>query len=287
MQLYYKYARAGFSMVELLVVIAIIAVLVAMTVGVVRTVVANQQRANTDATMRTVHAVLQQHWAQVINDARKEIPPSVVKDLAGGDPIRAQVIWIKFRLMEAFPESYSEVYAPPFASYMPATLSKYTASYKRTLGGASATDGQAAACLLMSLSLRRGGSGLNVSNLGPNVKDTDGDGHAEIVDGWSRPIDFKRFPKGPLCAELQLKNPARAGSKAAKFSDPLDPDGTLLNSSWFPTTARNLFESICAYDIESPIAGTANYILPVILSRGSNGVPGDFDDIPSFALKQD
>src|SRR5262245_17102356 len=105
--------RSGFTLLELLVVIAIIAILAALTLRGTFQVIESRHVSNTETMMRTVNQTLAKHWAQVEADARKEtgIPQLVInlaKNDSGLDDMeRARVIWIKFRLMEAFPISYA------------------------------------------------------------------------------------------------------------------------------------------------------------------------------------
>src|SRR5947209_1365248 len=104
--------RDGFTFVELLVVIAILAVLMGLVVAGIFTTVESQRQSNTEAAMRTVMQTLDKHWKFVIDQAKKESPSLAAKILAGGTVAangddanlqRAQAIWIKLRLMEAFP----------------------------------------------------------------------------------------------------------------------------------------------------------------------------------------
>jgi prepilin-type N-terminal cleavage/methylation domain-containing protein len=303
--------RTGFSMVELLVVIAIIAVLMALGIGVIRAVLESQQQANTEATMRTIDKVLQQHWNYVVGEARKESPSDNVNTLAGSDARRAKAIWTKLRLIEAFPEKYDEVLpaggtAPGWQKYLAGRPGKYTATYARTLKSAGATVPtstspavQSSTLVVLALSVRRGGPALDATELGPALKDTDGDGLKEVVDGWGQPIRFVRFPTtakntaNPDLSELQGKNPARPGSKESSFCDPLDPDGLLLNPSWYAgsytsllspaiTTAGGEFEQLFhpVYFQTTPTR-VANYIVPVLSSEGPQANVDD-DDIHSF-----
>jgi prepilin-type N-terminal cleavage/methylation domain-containing protein len=284
--------RRGFTLVELIIVIAIIGTLAALTVGVLNNVIDGQRQSNTETTMRSVYKVLQQQWAQVVDEAKKE-PYSnyslAVKNLAknkdGTDNReRARVIWIKVRLMEAFPQTFSEIQNP--SSYIPANARKYTATYQSILNQASLGNNQAAtqssACLFMALSINRSGVVLSGDTLGSSaIADTDGDGLKEIVDGWAQPLAFFRFPTGN--AELRAMNPSAASptSRAAKFADPLDPNGTLVApSTGTPASSRWDASNWTTFknDIHKPSdsAGIvpAYYVIPVLVSAGPNGTLG-------------
>ena len=153
--------RAAFTLIEILVVIAIIAILAALTSAAVFVVIGTQQRRNTTSTILTLDKLLKSRWEKVINDARNEsisaaTHPSVFQ-LANGDPNLAKVIWVKVRLVEAFPEKYDEVNGPAsplsiVGYYIPSGqrkphFTKYQSVLQGTGGGGA---GESAACLLMA-----------------------------------------------------------------------------------------------------------------------------------------
>src|SRR5262245_2435066 len=112
--------RGGFTFVELLVVITILATLMGLIVAGIFTTVESQRQSNTEVAMRTAMQTLDKHWKFVVDQASKESPSAAAKVLAGGTPPfgddanlqRAQAIWIKLRLMEAFPVCYAEINDP-------------------------------------------------------------------------------------------------------------------------------------------------------------------------------
>jgi prepilin-type N-terminal cleavage/methylation domain-containing protein len=265
--------RRGFTLNELLVVIAIIGVLAALTSVAVFGLIGTRTQRNTETAMQTVNKALQQHWSFVVAEAKKDTVPDTVKTLAGGDMERARVIWTKLRLAEAFPQSYAEINDPANGVYIalgasiPNASRKYSSSYKLASKGlkvAKDPTTESGACLLMALSVSRGGNQLSPDSLSGGIADTDGDGLKEFVDGWGKAIAFFRFPTNN--AALQAANPAPAGSKGAKFADPIDPNGTLLNPSWTGATAfETTFHKIAA----SP--GVAFYVIPTLVSAGKDG----------------
>ncbi len=324
----FRKPRRAFTLVEILVVIAIIAILAALASYAVFAMVGNQQSRNTNATIKVVNKVLQSHWQFVVKQASDDvyISPAVIA-LAQPDPNgdRAKVLWVKFRLMEAFPQSYADVTSPfvynfPTAAnpYIPATdatgnpIRRYIAAYQKNLvappfvaantyNGAGPVPGtQSAACLLMALAVNRGGNALSQDQIGYAVADTDNDGVKELVDAWSPrsplvPFWFKRFDTTQSFNTgqgLQLVNPAAnvAGAKNAKFADALDPEGTLLNPAWYgtaavPTASRTIFETNVHVIETSAGSGNANYVIPSIASAGKDGVFGTPDDIISTLLR--
>ena len=122
--------------------IAIIAILTALGAWAAFAVIGNQYRRNTDATIRVVNKVLQDHWKFVIDEARKDTPISTaVLNLAGNYPELRKSAVIKFCLMEAFPKSFSEIGSsanPPFVYqadgsgnfYIPPSQRRYLSRYQ-------------------------------------------------------------------------------------------------------------------------------------------------------------
>jgi len=291
--------RSAFTLVEILVVIAIIAILAALTTAGIFQVVGSQRASNTRATMSAVMKALKQHWDFVIAEARKEPPSPAARALAGPDPTgeRAKVIWVKLRLMEAFPMTFAEianpsVYTPAANPYIPTGMRKYNSTYLKLLQQSKAfpvvppqKPSETSACLILALSINRGGAAINPDTFGSSVVDTDADGLREFVDGWGNPLYFYRFPTPQNWNDLQLTNTAPAGSREANFCDPIDPNGTLLDPppptppTW-PAASRAAFEAL-VHKISPTGKPPANYVIPVLVSGGPNYVPYD----PSLPYK--
>ncbi len=118
--------RAGFTLTEILVVISIISILAALAAVFVFGTTDGRRRSNTQLAIQTINKVFQHQWSWVIAEAKKEdisdknlfanlyalagvnttTPFGANLDASGE---RARVLWIKLRLMEAFPMKYSEV----------------------------------------------------------------------------------------------------------------------------------------------------------------------------------
>jgi prepilin-type N-terminal cleavage/methylation domain-containing protein len=222
--------RPSFTLIELLVVMAIIGILVAMATWAVFATVGGQERRNTVATITVVNKIMLTHWAAVIAEADKDTPSPAVMTLAGNDPARAKVLWRKFRLMEAFPQSYAEVgnntlaatgqlaippaqivtpfvyqnnYIPPgqqryLADYQTKMLPYWTQSVAGTLPATVNHLTESGACLRLALSVARdgGAAALSDDKIKYAIYDTDGDGMPEIIDSFENPkqaLAFFRF----------------------------------------------------------------------------------------------
>jgi prepilin-type N-terminal cleavage/methylation domain-containing protein len=287
--------RDGFTLVELLVVIAILAGLMGLSGAAYFRWLDSKQYDVTEQTIRTVYKSLEQHLKAVRDLANKEdIPPSVMT-LAQNDPRRARVIWIKLRLKQEFPMTYAEARqpwaVPPVPGVLPVTAADLPAKneYVRILGNRTSAAGESSACLLMALQRRRAGANpLNADDLGPAVGDSDNDGMKELIDGWGQPLAFARWPAGN--AELEKLNPHPTNTKAYRFADALDPDGTLLTKEWYglnlatPTPQRTWFQT--ALHPISPDGVRSYYIVPTIASGGRDtSLAGTADNVYSFKLR--
>jgi prepilin-type N-terminal cleavage/methylation domain-containing protein len=299
--------RSAFTLTELIVVIAIIAILAALGTWGVFAMIGNQQRRNTDTTVRLLDKMLQTRWAAVIAEANKEEPSPQVIALAGSDPQRAKVIWVKVRLVEAFPIRYAEIRPSPpggpmtlVDSYIPANrrkpyFNKYQTELQKVPTATGGGPGESSACLLLALqNIQASGSSID-DQIKQSIRDTDNDGLPEFVDNWSPslPLVFERF-------HLQAPNPATAGSRNAKFADPTDTEGKLLTASWYNspvvgppvTTLGRIFEAqfhvIGLPNAPPPnVPLAAHYVIPAIGAAGKDRGMGTADDILSYQLRGD
>src|SRR5262245_2199701 len=90
--------RAAFTVLELLVVVGIIATIVSLTIAAIAAIIVAQEKSTTELTSRRIDEGVKAHMRAVLDQA-KELPvPNSVLAMAGGDPRRAKVIWLKLQL---------------------------------------------------------------------------------------------------------------------------------------------------------------------------------------------
>ena len=283
--------RPAFTLVELIVVIAIIVLLAGLTTAAVMEVLAVQQKRATEATIQKVASELDRQWKAVVDQAKNEqVPSSVLTQLAGNDPRRARVIWIKLRLKQEFPMSYAEAKNPDLGlGYISAKN-----AFKVLPPAANDPYTESSACLLLALTQGHRGVTWDVDqSLGAGfAQDTDGDGFKEIVDTWGKALYFVRWPT----TNPDL-NPALAPVQG--INDNQDPDGLLSDPSWVNTGGAKTFQTLCGSNLpwqsyNYQVAAKASYknLNPFVASAGPDGARlpnnkcyGTGDDIYSYRLR--
>lgn len=231
--------RGGFTLVELMVVILLIITLAALSAGAFYKIQAAQRTGATEATMRKIQINLDARWKAVLDDARKNVPDTVLA-LAGGDKDRALSLWTYAKLKNEFPEKFSEVWTQPPTPGTPVSInlngavlqprSVFTAIANKTYTPAPTPQEQAAALLYVALtSTGAGGTSGDLDGLNQQVGTTPS-GLTVFVDNWGTPITFVRWAGPP---EVQNEPFSRANLVQTRFGtfttkNPLDPLGKLL-----------------------------------------------------------
>jgi prepilin-type N-terminal cleavage/methylation domain-containing protein len=281
--------RSGFTLVEIMVVLAIIGVLVTLAAAASFQFIGAQRQSNTELILQTIAGQLHEQWSAVVKKASTEPIPEGVGSMAGGDPSRARVIWIKLRLKQEFPMSFAEAKAPwatasavnPFVNQ--AVLPSRYKVLASVPAGSVPRPSESSACLLLALQQARGGpSRFNADTLRGMgaIADTDQDGIEEIVDAWGIPLAFCRWPTANV--DVAASNPAPGNPRR----DNLDPDGLLLRPDWnnpnnfnspFPLGGVRTFEQLChpVHLIDNnKWLPTAFYSVPTVVSAGRNKTLG-------------
>lgn len=293
-----KSRRRGFTLIEILVVVGVILLLMTLSVGVLRNAVGTARQNQTEATVLKVHGLMQQRFdafyralertnLQQAKDKMKRdwyntyqfIPPDATIEVM----VRKSIV------QSRFPENFLErnllANPPTGVTVVPSKHNPVT---------------QSAALLYWII------TNSEVYGVGPvddsefsssEVRDTDGDGLLEFVDGWGRPLRFYRWtshlfrpgdgssvPPGmsvsggnvvlspidrtyanALWSSLPAV-PTAAGEFDPLVRDPDDPTGQLLRFVTYTPTAATAVQNL--YGTPS----TYNAFL--IVSAGPDGVLG-------------
>jgi prepilin-type N-terminal cleavage/methylation domain-containing protein len=274
--------RAGFTLIELLVVLAIIVTLVALTTAAAVRFMGSQYVSNTRTAISRLDSRLQQQLAKFLDDARKEGPSNVAQQLSGGSLERARVIHMKLKMQQYFPTTFAEALSPGngngygavpgYVSY----LAQYGINSATNPAGTPAQKHESGACLYMIL--RYGTDTVSEEDAGLNAATKNINNVPVLVDGWSNPLVFCRWPVG---APVSFASPVNPQGVQSGFVDPLDPKGLLNTPSWLNTANGSAFQALCH---PLPPRGSRNApassvnLAPVIASSGADGQLGLFVD---------
>lgn len=279
--------RVGFTLIELIVVIAIIAALMALSAAAVIKFMGTQEGANTQSTLDRTQAMVNKAWSKVKDQAYKETIPANVdlwirQNLAGNDANaagRVRVIYVKLKLRQAFPMTFSEATQLPAPTYPPqlGPLPAYQ-TYLNSFGITGSTNPPAnyesSVCLLMALQRGVSGAGIDSSDLtkgGATGTMTMASGKSlpYLTDAWGTPIYFARFPVGSTALN---PNGAQMGA-----NDPGDPLGYLQTPNWAQTMGPlGTFGSVfTALTLQQLAPGNTSFKLaPLLASAGPDQKPG-------------
>ena len=187
--------RRGFTMIEILVVVGIILLLMTISVGVLRNAIGVARQKQTEATVMKIHGLMQQRMDAFyrgiertnLQQAKDKMRRDWYSTYSMIPPDRAIDVMVRKDILRSrFPQNFLErnlLTSPPNG------VTVIAANHN--------TKTQSAALLywILTDSEVYGVAPVDESEFSSNeVRDTDGDGLKEFVDGWGIPLRFYRWP---------------------------------------------------------------------------------------------
>ena len=288
-------SRAGFTLIELLVVVAILAVLSAIGVGAFFRVRASSEIKANETTVAKMTTGLNKAWSAGRDSAEKEFKDNTysaqiakITEIAGGDRDRAKALWMYFRMINEFPQTFLQA-----KSSTPFTVTIGTSTYitpplppKRTYlanAGIAATTAvpssadvaaEQAAALLYILITEKGSRGELFADEAAGAltgKVTIGTNEFKVFsDTYGKPLTYARFATN---TEIQSAPFVKAG---AASQDPFDPTNKLRVSTiaspnpWLVNGTQITAAEITAVANSLGLTGFGVNWLPSIICAGPN-----------------
>jgi prepilin-type N-terminal cleavage/methylation domain-containing protein len=214
--------RRGVTLIELMVVMMVIGILASLTLSGLLVARTSAKIAKTTSTIRKLHEVIVPYYEEYEN--RRPNLPDTTALLALPDGRRhlselRQTALRRLMTLE-LPERVTDVTAslqPCAMTYDPVTVTlqqvpPVAKRYNSIIGSRDASSSE-----LLHLIVTRGpvADPDIIAHFRPDeVADTDGDGLPEFIDGWGRPIAFRRWPTG-FASPAQPIDGSLAGVDAA------------------------------------------------------------------------
>lgn len=187
--------RRGFTMVEILVVVGIILLLMTISVGVLRNAIGVARQKQTEATVLKVHGLMQQRMDAFyrgiektnLQQAKDKMRRDWYSTYSMIPPDRAIDVMVRKDILKSrFPQNFLErnlLASPPNGVTVNAVNHNMT------------TQSAALLYWILTDSEVYGVAPVDESEFSSSeVRDTDGDGLKEFVDGWGVPLRFYRWP---------------------------------------------------------------------------------------------
>lgn len=194
--------RRGFSLVELLVVIGLITFLMTLAVATLRNAIAIARQRATETTILKIHGLMQQRidafnrYMEKVNLSPNSPP---IRNMANNwlnqysivPPQKALETMVKKQFFKnRFPQNFAEY--PASGGFT--ALEQTGITYNSTVHDPN-TESAALLYWILTNSEVYGVAPVDESEFNSSeVKDTDGDGYMEFVDGWGRPLRYYRWP---------------------------------------------------------------------------------------------
>ena len=224
--------RHGFTLVEMLVVVGIITLLATILVMAIGQAGVKARQDATVALIRKVSGQVQERLEafdrlksqpQWNNDARTYAAQY------GLTNEQARIMLVKDRMKIILPQTFAE-----FSAADPVEYARFTTNYNSS---SHVTETESSALLYYALTR---GKAFGIPTIDPGefkaseVQDTDGDGLAEFIDAWQKPLRFYRWPTRLFCpsgtpgtidrSATAAWRPLFNGIPAAAMPDPLAKD---------------------------------------------------------------
>ena len=312
-------SRAGFTLIELLVVIAILAVLSAIGVGAFFRVRASSEVKANETTVAKMTTGLNKAWSAGRDSAEKEFKDNTysaqiatITTIAGGDRDRAKALWMYFRMINEFPQTFLQA-----KSSTPFTVTIGTSTYitpplppKRTYlanAGIAATTAvpssadvaaDQAAVLLYILITEKGSRGEMFADEAAGAltgKVTIGTTEYKVfTDTFGKPLTYARF-----ATNVEITTPPFTKTGVTS-QDPFDPLNKLGAPWTIPGNATQATPAVVAAGLG--LTGFGVNWLPSIICSGPNKnfdglnvapatglvtIPTDTDNILGYRLRRE
>lgn len=223
----------GFTLIEMLIVIAIIALLIALTIPLIGNVTNQARRAATKTTIKKAHELLQARIDSFERGFQKKFRQTQNVAYSPSNPNH-----IKLR-KAAFAEMF-----PLVLNGQQLSLLGNSEKLPSTMAATPTAADNAEAVLYMLTRMGTFGTlaGDEGNFIGNEIKDTDGDGVMELVDGWGQPIRFYNWPTRLVQnydeARILIKNLPTNVVDRQKDGD--DPFGVLTSANFPVNTYHDL-----------------------------------------------
>ncbi len=220
-------------------------------------------------------------------------------NLAGGDPLRSRVIYVKARLAQEFPVTFDQA-LKPMGAFLPPKP-----AYKNLPPSSAGTQPvESSVLLFLAVSQARRGmaafGGEQVDATAQKTVTIGTQNYSYFVDAWGNPLQHFTFPfdNDELNALPYLPVDPYTHLPRTVGRDPLDPDDALVQNGWRyangqapPLSNNALAFGQLLHRIPNPsdpnpsVAGNPNVarnLIPVVASSGRDGKWGL--GVPSMAV---
>ncbi len=296
-------SRQAVTLIELLIVIAIIATLSAVFLGVSTAAIETSRASRTKATIAKIHSLLMERW-ESYETRRIDLDTRAIDVLLREDRITARqhgemladmrLLGVRELMKLEMPDRWSDIIGTNVGNNnlptdpnriinsTPSLTLSYARRYSKVLDimdpskpedKETILENQSAECLYLIIMLATGDGEARTLFGEQDIGDIDGDGAAELLDGWGQPIRFIRWPAG--FADTGLSSLMTGDADADH--DPLDPfrrdqpqdPTTMVPIDLYPTGAQLVIDAMRRRNaLDPPLSGFR--LLPLVYSAGAD-----------------